>query len=202
VATALSLLTAQAEIKRADAVIHLQDAREADDELSHEITRRLPARAPVLKVFNKLDLTVDKAPEQPTDQTFDSLSGPATARHSDTAGGAAVPHDPAHGPVENLYISAKTGQNLDTLRQRLLAIAGWSPGAQSPWLARERHVRALEAAEAHLAVARSHAELNDQVLDLFAEELRLAHEELGAITGQFSSDDLLGEIFSSFCIGK
>jgi len=172
-----------AEIERADAVIHLQDARETDDELSEEIMRRLPARAPVLKVFNKVDLTGGG--------TTASQEPPVTEQTAT-----------AHGSVENLYISAKTGQNLDTLRHRLLDIAGWSPGAQSPWLARERHVHALEAAEQHLALARRHAELNDQVLDLFAEELRLAHEELGAITGQFSSDDLLGEIFSSFCIGK
>ena len=160
-----------AEIERADAVIHLQDAREPNDELEAEIARRLPARAPVLKVFNKVDL--------------------AEAAGADSS-----------GTGSRLYISARTGQNLDTLRRRLLDIAGWSPGSQSPWLARERHIRALDAAEEHLATARAHAELNDQVLDLFAEELRLAHEELGAITGQFTSDDLLGEIFSSFCIGK
>ncbi len=162
-----------AEIERADAVIHLQDAREPDDELSEAITKRLPARAPILKVFNKADLLG-------TDQKMGT--------------------DPDF--LGSVPISAKTGYNLDVLRRRLLDIAGWSPGAQSPWLARERHIRALEAAEEHLAAARVHAELDDQVLDLFAEELRLAHEELGSITGQFSSDDLLGEIFSSFCIGK
>ncbi len=158
-----------AEIERADAVIHLQDAREADDELAEEITRRLPARAPVLKVFNKIDLLpAGREPDSP----------------------------------ERLHISAKTGQGLDALRRRLLDIAGWAPGAQSPWLARERHVRALEAAGEHLAKARLPAEFDAPVLDLFAEELRPAHEALGAITGQFTSDDLLGEIFSSFCIGK
>src|SRR5690606_14874739 len=166
-----------AEIERADAVIHLQNARDPNDALEEEIARRIPARTPVLKVFNKIDLAAG-TPGQPGDA------------------------DPDGSTEEHLYISAKTGQNLDKLRQRLLDIAGWSPGAESPWLARERHVRALEAAEEHLAAARAHAELDDQVLDLFAEELRLAHEELGAITGQFTSDDLLGEIFSSFCIGK
>lgn len=174
-----------AEIERADAVIHLQDAREPNDDLEDEIARRLPARAPVLKVFNKVDLTVSSAVTE--------VNESRTSEHATST---------ASANVENLYISAKTGHNLDALRQRLLEIAGWSPGAESPWLARERHVRALEAAEEHLAAARVHAELDDQVLDLFAEELRLAHEELGAITGQFTSDDLLGEIFSSFCIGK
>lgn len=175
------------EIERADAVIHLQDVRLPDDELEAEITRRLPERAPVLKVFNKVDLAKDYV--EPGSAVGGSLHGQALSASS------------TH-PVENLYISAKTGHNLDALRQRLLEIAGWSPGAESPWLARERHIRALDLAEEHLAVARTHAELDDQVLDLFAEELRLAHEALGAITGQFTSDDLLGEIFSSFCIGK
>ena len=179
-----------AEIERADAVIHLQDAREPSDELEQEIARRIPSRAPVLKVFNKVDLA--SVPEQ----------APANAHRDESRCDASDSHADIPLADEKLYISAKTGHNLDILRQRLLDIAGWSPGAESPWLARERHVRALEAAEEHLAVARNHAELDDQVLDLFAEELRLAHEALGAITGQFTSDDLLGEIFSSFCIGK
>src|SRR5690554_367065 len=160
-----------AEIERADVVIHLQDARDATDELEVQIAQRLPARTPILTVVNKVDL-------------IDATAG-ADMSEEDT-----------------LYISAKTGHNLDQLRRRLLDIAGWSPGAQSPWLARERHLRALEEAGEHLNRAREHAEHDDQVLDLFAEELRLAHEALGAITGQFTSDDLLGEIFSSFCIGK
>ena len=101
-----------------------------------------------------------------------------------------------------LLISAHTGAGLDALRARLLAIAGWTPGMESPWLARERHVRALEAAREHLQAAAVHAAHSDQVLDLFAEELRLAHEALCGITGEFTSDDLLGEIFSRFCIGK
>jgi tRNA modification GTPase len=106
---------------------------------------------------------------------------------------------PAH---VDMAISARTGEGLDALRKALLDIAGWNPGAESPWLARERHLRALQQAEEHLALAAAHAEQDDRVLDLFAEELRLAHESLSAITGEFSSDDLLGEIFSRFCIGK
>lgn len=160
-----------AEIERADVVIHLQDARDATDELEVQIAQRLPARTPILTVVNKVDL-------------IDATAGADTSEE------------------DTLCISAKTGHNLDQLRRRLLDIAGWSPGAQSPWLARERHLRALEEAGEHLNRAREHAEHDDQVLDLFAEELRLAHEALGAITGQFTSDDLLGEIFSSFCIGK
>lgn len=105
------------------------------------------------------------------------------------------------GPGE-LGISAKRGAGLDSLRAELLQIAGWNPGAESPWLARERHLHALQEAAEHLELAAAHASQDDRVLDLFAEELRLAHDSLSSITGKFTSDDLLGEIFSSFCIGK
>ncbi|MNR08212.1 tRNA modification GTPase MnmE [compost metagenome] len=107
----------------------------------------------------------------------------------------------AAGPGE-LGISAKRGAGLDALRAELLRIAGWNPGAESPWLARERHLHALQEAAEHLELAAEHAGQDDRVLDLFAEELRLAHDSLSSITGKFTSDDLLGEIFSSFCIGK
>jgi tRNA modification GTPase len=103
---------------------------------------------------------------------------------------------------ESIFISAKTGLGLDLLTNRLLHIAGWQPGQETPWLARQRHIDALESAAKHLALARAHASQDDRVLDLFAEELRLAHEQLGSIVGNMSADDLLGKIFSSFCIGK
>lgn len=103
---------------------------------------------------------------------------------------------------DTLFISAKTGQGLDVLRAKLLELAGWNPGQESPWLARQRHVDALIAAQNHLAQASEFALQKDLVLDLFAEELRLAHNQLGLITGQITPDDLLGEIFSRFCIGK
>lgn len=70
------------------------------------------------------------------------------------------------------------------------------------YLARERHLIALRAAQDHLAQAADHAAQRAQSLDLFAEELRLAQEQLNSITGEFTSDDLLGVIFSRFCIGK
>ena len=103
---------------------------------------------------------------------------------------------------DTLFISAKTGQGLDALRAKLLELAGWNPGQESPWLARQRHVDALLAAQSHLTRASEFALQKDLVLDLFAEELRLAHSQLGLITGQMTPDDLLGEIFSRFCIGK
>src|SRR5690606_7815348 len=144
---------------------------------------------PVLRVWNKVDL----------------LAGGVTSVDPalpDGSGGAGSLALSGAAPEAPLRISAHTGAGLDALRARLLAIAGWTPGAESPWLARERHVHALEAARSHLQAAAGHAAHSDQVLDLFAEELRLAHEALCGITGQFTSDDLLGEIFSSFCIGK
>jgi len=110
--------------------------------------------------------------------------------------------DGARVPEGVLGVSAREGTGLDALRRELLRIAGWNPGGESPWLARERHVMALEEARAHLGEAAAHAAQDDRVLDLFAEELRLAHEALCGITGVFTSDDLLGEIFGRFCIGK
>ncbi|HUH86606.1 MAG TPA: tRNA uridine-5-carboxymethylaminomethyl(34) synthesis GTPase MnmE [Pusillimonas sp.] len=187
-----------AEIEKADVIIHLKDARDPSGELDVAITRRLPARTPVLEVYNKIDLL-------PTEHT----GGPARAANTisgeedQAAPGLATKETLGATPhVSVLAISAKKGQGLDELRQKLLDIAGWNPGAESPWLARERHLIALRNAAEHLALADEHAGHADNVLDLFAEELRLAHDELCAITGQFTSDDLLGEIFSSFCIGK
>jgi tRNA modification GTPase len=164
-----------AEIGKADVIVHLQDARTHTDALDTAIVQRLPANTPVLNVYNKLDLL---SPEQ---------------RQAMAAGNG------LNAPVG---ISAKTGEGLDTLRSTLLTLAGWNPGSESPWLARERHLAALLKAQDHLNLADDHASHSDQVLDLFAEELRLAHDSLTSITGQFTSDDLLGEIFSSFCIGK
>lgn len=95
-------------------------------------------------------------------------------------------------------LSAKTGSGLDLLRQALLEIAGWQPGNEDVFMARVRHLDALRRALGHFNAA-------EQVLgqpELFAEELRLGQRELGAITGEFVADDLLGEIFSRFCIGK
>jgi len=103
---------------------------------------------------------------------------------------------------ERIYLSAKTGAGIDLLRGELLRMAGWHSTSESVFLARERHLRALNAAHVHLQAAAAFAAQSDQVLDLFAEELRLAQEQLNSITGVFNADDLLGEIFGRFCIGK
>ncbi|MGD9869678.1 MAG: tRNA uridine-5-carboxymethylaminomethyl(34) synthesis GTPase MnmE [Thauera sp.] len=97
-----------------------------------------------------------------------------------------------------LHLSARSGDGVDLLRRELLRIAGWHAHGEDLILARERHLRALREALGHLGDAG--AQLG--ALELFAEELRLAQERLSEITGAFSSDDLLGVIFSRFCIGK
>ena len=101
-----------------------------------------------------------------------------------------------------VWLSAKDGRGIDLLRAALLRLAGWHGAGEGTFIARERHLEALRAARQHLAAAHSHAQRRDEVLDLFAEELRLAQERLSSITGEFGADDLLGVIFSTFCIGK
>jgi tRNA modification GTPase len=105
-------------------------------------------------------------------------------------------------PDGGLILSAKTGAGLDALRRKLLEVAGWQNAPEGVFTARERHVQALRAVELHLAEAAHHLAAQAQSLDLLAEELRLAQNALSEITGEFTSDDLLGVIFSSFCIGK
>ena len=109
-----------------------------------------------------------------------------------------VPGTAAGRREDEIWISAKTGAGLDVLRTAILEAVGWSSRGETVFLARERHLRALAAARAHLAAAA----VQDSQWEFFAEELRLAQEALGEITGRVSADDLLGEIFSRFCIGK
>ncbi len=101
-------------------------------------------------------------------------------------------------PAGALAVSAKTGAGLDALQRAILRAAGWSATGETVFLARERHLRALQQAAAHLEAAAR----EPQRWELFAEELRLAQAALAGITGEFTADDLLGEIFSRFCIGK
>jgi tRNA modification GTPase len=100
--------------------------------------------------------------------------------------------------ADAIHISALTGEGVDQLRARLLSIAGWEGRGEDVILARERHLLALRQALAHVASAR----VATEQLDIMAEELRLAQMAVNSITGEFGSDDLLGVIFSRFCIGK
>jgi len=99
-------------------------------------------------------------------------------------------------------LSAKTGSGLDALRSKLLEVAGWQSAPEGVYIARERHVHALRRVESHLAEAHALLAQQAQALDLLAEELRLAQNALNEITGAFGVEDLLGVIFSKFCIGK
>ncbi len=102
------------------------------------------------------------------------------------------------GGEECVWMSAKTGAGLALLKQAIWEHAGWQSSGEGIFTARARHIEALQAAQGHLAAAAAQTDH----LELYAEELRLAHEALGSITGEFTPDDLLGEIFSKFCIGK
>ena len=112
-------------------------------------------------------------------------------------------NDQIHLQDENrLYISAKTGDGLVGLKERLLQALGWEKHSDNVILARQRHLDSLNAALEHLELAKKYLSLGNASLELFAEELRLAQDELGEITGKLLPDELLGKIFSSFCIGK
>ena len=110
--------------------------------------------------------------------------------------------DAAPAAGAGLVISARTGEGIEALRHQLLELAGWHAQPEGVFIARTRHVQALRRTSEHLQRAQAQAARVDAALDLLAEELRLAHDALGEITGAFTPDDLLGEIFSRFCIGK
>ena len=116
----------------------------------------------------------------------------------------AMPAGAASPAIEknSIAISAKTGDGIEVLRERLLAIAGWQALPEGVYLARARHVQALERVARHVAIAIDVLGARVPALDLLAEELRLSQNALNEITGSFGADELLGEIFSRFCIGK
>lgn len=163
------------EIERSDVVLLLVDARTGITEADREILAKLPGRLQRITVYNKIDLA-DRSPE----------------RHDE--------HD-AHGDAVAISLSAREGAGIDLLRAELLRIAGWHQ-TEDVFIARERHLRALALAREHLGTARAVVESPFPALELFAEELRLTQQALGDITGEFTADDLLGVIFSRFCIGK
>jgi len=105
-------------------------------------------------------------------------------------------------PDTGITLSARTGVGLEALRRALLDLAGWQAAPEGLFIARARHVQALRLAQQHLRSAQAQASQGDAALELVAEELRQAHQALGEITGAFSTEDLLGEIFGRFCIGK
>lgn len=178
--------------------------------LEAAIEARVPASARRLTVINKIDLVQgagqlasgmsDRASHAQL-SADESSSSPSASRMSPVTD---TPASEAETPSssEILRLSARTGQGIEAFRRKLLDIAGFQPGQEGVFIARERHLQALAEALTHLQNARQHVSLGDQALDLFAEELRLAHQALGRITGAVTADDLLGVIFSRFCIGK
>ncbi len=191
----LGIARTWSEAGRADVVVHLLDAREAGGEgverIERELERRLERPVPIVRVHNKIDLADVEARVGRADSVRSGVS-PVDAVRS---GG--------DGCVEaSVWLSAKTGEGIELLRALLLELAGWQTGGESTFIARERHLVALRAAGEHLDGAAVRAAQGDLQLDLLAEELRLAQERLNEITGEFGSDDLLGVIFSRFCIGK
>lgn len=174
---------AWSQIEGADVVLFLHDLSRADaieyiaadQAIMRALAEKLPENLPVIDVWNKLDV----AP---------ALALPAPMR-------------PNAGVAQAM--SARTGEGLGLLRQRLLELAGWQPAAaEGLYIARARHVQALRQVEHHLGLAAQQLAAQAQALDLMAEELRLAQNALNDITGEFTPDDLLGVIFSKFCIGK
>jgi len=159
-------------IARADLALIVTDAREPDHPADAAIAARLPAALPRIVVRNKIDLA-----------GLEARSG-------------------RNGRASEVWLSALSGAGVELLREAILAAVGVHETMEGSFLARERHLRALHAADLHLAAAAAHLEAAAPPLELFAEELREAQEALSAITGEFTADDLLGAIFSRFCIGK
>jgi tRNA modification GTPase len=155
-------------LDKADVALLLIDVSAGMSREDTEILARIPSGITLIVVANKID-----------------LAGAV----------AAVSRKQKHVEVR---ISALTGDGIDLLRAEILKAIGWHPGEEGVFLARKRHLDALERAESHLI----HAMASVSQLELFAEELRLTQSILNEITGEFSSDDLLGEIFGRFCIGK
>ena len=178
--------------------------------LEAAIEARVPASARRLTVINKIDLVdgegrltseMSGGEFRPQSLADEGGASPSTSRMppvTDTSASEAG----TRSSSETLRLSASTGQGIEAFRRKLLDIAGFQPGQEGVFIARERHLQALSEALTHLQNARQHVSLGDQALDLFAEELRLAHQALGRITGAVTADDLLGVIFSRFCIGK
>ena len=113
-----------------------------------------------------------------------------------------LPESPKLPSDQALLISAKTGVGIDRLKQKILEIVGWDGPQEGTILARRRHLDCIERAAEHIEKSEQFAANGNNSLELFAEELSLAQKHLGEITGKLLPDDLLGKIFSQFCIGK
>lgn len=169
----IGIARAWAAIEKGGLVLLLTDSRLGWNAGDQEILDRLPVGVPLIRVFNKIDLLKE------------------------------VPRIKEEKGKLEIYLSAKTGAGIELLRQQLLRIVGWQQHStcEGLFMARRRHLWALAEAKKHLERAIILTEEKTQP-ELLAEELRLVQQTLSSITGEFSADDLLGEIFSRFCIGK
>ncbi|MEC8228425.1 MAG: tRNA uridine-5-carboxymethylaminomethyl(34) synthesis GTPase MnmE [Pseudomonadota bacterium] len=166
-------------INDADRVLFVVDSTTSSDidpyQIWPEFMQRLPAGMPVTVIRNKADISGDNV----------------TLQQVDTP----------HGPFSVIALSANTGQGVELLRDHLSQSMGLDTTTEGQFIARRRHIDAIDNTLEHLQIGEQ--QLHDNLAgELLAEELRLAHQHLSEITGEFSSDDLLGRIFSSFCIGK
>ncbi len=163
---------ARQAVESADIVLLIKDAN-VQESGEEDLVNQLPADVSRIIVANKIDLL------------------PARMRRKIEA----------ESDAKQVWISAKTGQGMEILRQRIRETVGATDQAEGSFSARQRHIDALKRTETHLAAGHRAME-REQAGELLAEELRLAQQTLGEITGEMLPDDLLGEIFSSFCIGK
>jgi tRNA modification GTPase len=200
----LGIERTRAELARADAIVQVLDAAQGETAEDRAVAAELDTLAQPgvarLRVWNKLDLLPHDdaararadAPAASGAPTHGELAaGPSPAAEGADAAAAA----PA--PNRDIWLSAKTGAGLERLQTALLDAAGWRADAETPFLARKRHLLALDDAAREIDAA-----LQQGALELQAEHLRLAHRALQTITGAYHADDLLGEIFGRFCIGK
>ncbi|WP_153111157.1 tRNA uridine-5-carboxymethylaminomethyl(34) synthesis GTPase MnmE [Propionivibrio limicola] len=179
-------------------VIDTAGLRETTDEVERigiERTWREIERADVVVLIVDARAGVSEADRAILAQLPERLARITVRNKIDLLGLAPERHDEEGGVA--ISLSARQGAGTDLLRKELLRVAGWHP-AEDVFIARERHLRALSDTRTHIECAQAQL----PALELFAEELRLAQVALGSITGAFSADDLLGEIFGRFCIGK
>lgn len=182
------------EIKQADCILLVVDVNAPQDsvDLIKELQKNLPTEIPIIVVFNKMD-TLDALDHTSFSSSFYS----STVCSLDSE----QPLDKSTQMTQHtVYISAKSGSGMEHLKNIIKSIAGYQPN-EGHFLARRRHLQALEAAKKLLVNGQEQLVLH-RAGELLAEDLRLAHQALSEITGAFTSDDLLGKIFSSFCIGK
>ncbi|WP_296510253.1 tRNA uridine-5-carboxymethylaminomethyl(34) synthesis GTPase MnmE [Rhodoferax sp.] len=186
-------------------IIDTAGLRESDDEVEQiGIARAWEAIASADALVFLHDLTRQDAPEY-----IAADAGIAGAIAQKVPSKVPVIHvwnkadaNPRVTTTDGIVLSAKTGAGLDALRARLLAAAGWQPAQGGTFIARQRHLQALQEVSDHLENASELLASGGNALDLLAEELRLGQNALNRITGAFGADDLLGVIFSKFCIGK